>query len=356
MKGMMIDGQKLPWHLDRVLDWREGKVVVPVYVEMSPTARCNHRCSFCGLDFARGAATLPTDLVVRRLREMGRLGVRSVMFAGEGEPLLHPGLPEMVRAARKAGIDVALTTNGSRGTASLWRKLLPDLSWVKFSIDAGTASVHSLVHGVAPGEFQKVCDGVRHAVAIRREACVATTIGVQYLLVEENVGDVGKAVRLFDSIGVDYLVVKPFSPHPKMVAARKTRFDAAAIREVESEIRAARRPGGMDVVFRKDAFRAARASRPSQRHCHALPFWGYVDSDGGFHTCSVFLGDDRFRVGNIRRQTMRRILLGPERAASVAFGAASLKVGEECRTNCRMARINEFLDAVIDQPMHVNFI
>lgn len=151
-----IDGHKLLWHLDRVLEWQENRVIAPIYVEISPISSCNHNCIFCGIDFAMNPGfKLNTGILCKRLEEMGVLGVRSIMFAGEGEPLLHKDLPLFVKTAKEAGIDVSITTNGSLGNYALWKELLPYLTWIRFSVDAGTADVYANVHRVQQDAFHK---------------------------------------------------------------------------------------------------------------------------------------------------------------------------------------------------------
>ena len=47
---------------------------------------------------------------------------RHVHLQGWGEPLLHPRLPEMAKAAKAAGSDVGITTNGDL--------LEPAIDWI----------------------------------------------------------------------------------------------------------------------------------------------------------------------------------------------------------------------------------
>jgi len=98
----LIDGHKLFWHLDRVRQWQERRVIPPIYIEASPVSFCNHKCIFCGIDFAmKEKHRLETEIFCKRLKELGNLGMRSIMFAGEGEPLLHQDLAKFVQVAKK---------------------------------------------------------------------------------------------------------------------------------------------------------------------------------------------------------------------------------------------------------------
>ena len=69
---------------------------------MSLTDRCNLRCTYCmppeGLDWLPKVEVLTDDEIVRLVRiGVEQLGIREVRFTG-GEPLLRPGLVDIVAA------------------------------------------------------------------------------------------------------------------------------------------------------------------------------------------------------------------------------------------------------------------
>src|SRR3990167_7567079 len=110
MDKYLIDGHKLYWNLDRVVEWQEKRIIPPIYIEVSPVSYCNHKCIFCGLDFAKQKVIqLDSEIFCKQLKKMGQLGVRSIMYAGEGEPLLHKDLAKFVKITKENGIDVSIT-------------------------------------------------------------------------------------------------------------------------------------------------------------------------------------------------------------------------------------------------------
>jgi len=358
MDKYLIDGHKLFWHLDRVAIWQKKRIIPPVYVEVSPVSFCNHRCVFCGIDFARDTGLqLDTKVMCERLVEMGKIGVRSIMFAGEGEALFHKDLQTLIKTAKDAGIDVSITTNGSRGDYDFWKEILPSLTWVRFSVDAGTAGVYAKVHNVPEKSFGKTIKRIEDAVKIKKDHTLGVTIGVQFLIIEENLNNIEDALRLFNDLGVDYLSLKPYSLHPQMMNKKDVVYTKETMYYVQEILNKYKKDKTkMNIIFRKDAMERYMNREKNIKHCRALPFWGYISSKGDFYTCSVFIGDERFKAGNIYNEDMQNIIFGDARKNSIKYGAEILSIGEECRLNCRMARVNEFLEFLENKPEHVNFI
>lgn len=356
MDKYLIDNHKLYWHLDRVVEWQKSRIVTPIYVEVSPVGFCNNRCIFCGIDFAMDhKSQLDSTILCKRFREMGSLGVRSIMFAGEGEPLLHKDLKLLIKTAKEAGIDVSLTTNGNIGDYSLWKDILPYITWIRFSVDAGTPEVYSKIHCVHESWFEKTTNSIKDAVKVKKDLNLKTTIGVQFLIIDENLNDIDSAIRLFSGIGIDYLSLKPYSMHPKMTKKKNVIYTRKVLERVQKIIDKYNKIE-MNIIFRKSAMDKYMNGEKLFNHCKALPFWGYITSQGDFYTCSVFINDKRFNSGNIYEQDMQNILFGDMRKNSIAYGEKDLNIKDECRVNCRMARINEFLEFIDSKTEHVNFI
>ncbi|MBU24838.1 MAG: radical SAM protein [Gammaproteobacteria bacterium] len=360
-----IDSHKLIYHSERVAQWRESKSrwaraksVYPIYVEMSPVGACNHRCTFCAVDYIGYKANrLQTAVLEKRLPEMGRLGVKSIMFAGEGEPMLHKDISEHVLLCNASGIDVSFTTNATIITDKFVDRALEHTTWIKVSLNAGSKETYSRVHRTKESDFEKVVSNLKVLVTEKRSRSLHCTIGIQILLLPENSHEIEKLIHIArDEIGVDYLVVKPYSQHKYSETRIYEGMDYASFANLGKRLKAFNTEQ-FSVVFREETMRKCGEGENSRyKQCHATPyFWAYVMADGSVYGCSAYLLDERFQYGNINDNTFQEIWEGEQREENFNFINEKLDISN-CRTNCRMDEVNRYLDRVAQGKIEqVNF-
>lgn len=355
MDKYRIDSHKLHYHPERVAAWRQGENVYPLYMEISPAGCCNHRCLFCGLDFMEYQRTfLDTAMLKERLTELGRLGLKSAMYAGEGEPFLHKDMAELAVHTKAAGIDPAFTTNAVLMTPEVSKEILPHTSWIKVSFNAGTAETYAAIHRAAPSHFHKVLANLEAAVKLRRDNGLACTLGMQILLLPDNHGEIETLARTARDLGLDYLVVKPYSQHPQSKTRLFENTDYAFAEDLAERLEQYRTETFSPIV-RLNAIRKWQDKARTYTRCLGLPFWSYMDASGNIWGCSVFLSDERFLYGNVNEQTFQEIWEGPKRTQSMQWFNASFDPSQ-CRINCRMDVINSYLWDLANPPAHCNFI
>ncbi len=170
-----------------------GRVATDLRV--SVTDRCNLRCTYCmpaeGLPWLPGEAMLSDDELVRLIRvAVERLGVEEIRFTG-GEPLLRPGLTEIMRAttALRPRPQTSLTTNGIR----LDRLAQP-------LVAAGLNRVNVSVDTLDPVRFQRLTLRARHDEVLGglRAAADAGLVPVKLNTVLMRGVNDDEAVRLLD--------------------------------------------------------------------------------------------------------------------------------------------------------------
>ena len=73
------------------------------------------------------------------------------MFAGEGEPLLHPEISEFVNFTKEfGGIDTSFTTNAFKLSGQFVEKSLKNISWIKVSFNGGNRDTYASIHRTKP--------------------------------------------------------------------------------------------------------------------------------------------------------------------------------------------------------------
>lgn len=355
MDEFRIDSHKLMYHVKRVNDWLEGSDIFPIYAEVSPVGYCNHRCTYCALDYMEYQARyLPAELLKTRLTEMGRLGVKSIMYAGEGEPLLHKNITEIINHTKKSGIDVAVTSNGVLFNSKVIAGSLASISWIKISINGGTKETYAKIHRTKEEDFDTVIGNISEAVRFRRSHGLKSTIGMQMILLPENAHEAVLLAKKAKEIGADYLVIKSYSQHLKSLTEQYKNLKYSDYYHLGEELKKVN-GGGFNVVFRMNAMKKLETGRKSYAKCLALPFWTYIDAGGGVWGCSAYLGDGRFLFGDINTETFEAIWKGERRKKVMEFVARELDI-KECRENCRMDEVNRYLWELRNPGPHVNFI
>ncbi len=367
-----IDSHKLIYHPQRVSqwlaakdDWAAAKNVYPIYVEISPVGACNHRCTFCAVDYiGYQSRRLDATIMAGRLLEMGRLGVKSVMFAGEGEPLLHKQLPVMIEACAEAGIDVSITTNATVVSENFLQRALPHIAWIKASVNAGSAETYAKVHQTKASDFELALGNLRRIVEARDARGLKLVVGAQAVLLPENRHEmVDLARRCRDELGLDYLVVKPYSQHLASHTTQYQDIDYSEFMTLEAQLRA-ENSENFQVVFRGNTMRKTMrkhsdiGEQPARySRCSATPFfWAYVMADGDVYGCSAYLLDKKFQYGNLHETSFQEIWQSEARKTNFEFVNHGLDISD-CRANCRMDDINRYLDALRSGGVpHVNFI
>lgn len=355
MDKYRIDDHKLMYHIPRVHDWLLGKKTYPIYMEISPSGACNHRCRFCALDYmGYKNRFLETGRMLELLPELDRLGLKSLMFGGEGEPLLHRAIGALTKKARESGIDVSFTTNGVLLRNDIVSEILPFIEWIKVSCNAGSSETYAEIHRTKPADFDKVMANLSSAVKFKKDHELSCTIGMQLLLLPENSHEVVKLAGLARDIGLDYLVVKPYSQH---LSSKTKDYEDIRYEQylgLNNEL-AVFNTDRFQVVFRTATMEKWDAGGDKNCRCLALPFWSYLDSSGNVWGCSAYLGDQRFLYGNIYKNSFQDIWEGETRAESLRWVETELDACQ-CRINCRMDKINDYLWQLKNPPDHINFI
>lgn len=199
---------KLFLHADRIHDWLEGKMPIPITLELDLTLSCNDKCPFCPHAFAHQGRHLELDSIRRLLDDAARLGIRGLTITGGGEPLMHPQVLDIVRLIRTYPFSAGIITNAGRINAELADELVATFKWIRVSLDAASETSFQRVRGHR-GMAQRL-DRISLLVeAKRRYLRNACEIGSSFLTCSEVAEEIVEAAHLSRAIGFDYIQFKP---------------------------------------------------------------------------------------------------------------------------------------------------
>ena len=352
MGDLRLDSHKLIYHPERVAEWVKNKDCWPIEVEISPSGACNHRCIFCAVDYVGYQPNfLDKDVILNTIRQMAEHGLKSVICSGEGEPLLNKDLAEIVNTIKSYGVDVAMSSNGVLLTQEFVNEALKTFSWIRFSVASTEAVSYEKIHRGRPQDLGLVKDNLAYAAAYKKKHGLSTTLGVQCLLIRDNIAQVIDQAKELREIGVDYFTIKPYSQHLHSNNHFSVDYEEAlalekGLKQYETE--------RYKIYFRANAMKKMHHEK-SYTKCLGLPFMTHIDATGEVWPCIAHLGTPGMSYGNIYKQSIEEIWQGNQRK-QVEAKINGADINKICREACRLNEINKYLDELAHPGEHVNFI
>jgi radical SAM protein with 4Fe4S-binding SPASM domain len=155
------------------------RLLIPKQIDIEVTSRCDLRCKLCPtLDPAAQVADMPFDLfrsIINRIDFP-----TSIVPWLNGEPLLHPDYPQMIRLLNERGLRYYTTTNGMTNRPEVYEELLAPGTGcyqIIFSLDGLDNYTQQTAR---PGsDYSKIVDTIRHAFALRQKSKAQTDIAVK---------------------------------------------------------------------------------------------------------------------------------------------------------------------------------
>lgn len=351
-ENIRMDSHKLIYHPDVVARWMKGENIYPIELEIGLTNACNHRCIFCAVDYTGYQPDrIDSHVLNDNLKELAPRGVKSIIYAGEGEPLLHKDAPDIINYTKSLGIDAAVSTNGVLLTPEMSRACLKSLTWIRFSVAGITNEIYDRIQRGRQGDLDKVLYHMEEAVKVKRDHKLHTTIGVQLLLLPDNKDEIVQMGERLRKIGVDYFTIKPFSQHPQ--SRQILQVDYREMLALEKEVKDLQ-TDDYKVYFRAHSMQKLQCKR-EYKQCLALPFMVYIDAKGNLWPCIVFMGRDELKYGNLNEESFVDIWEGAHRREIVNY-FMQMDLEKNCRELCRLDEMNRYLDELKHPGEHVNFI
>ena len=348
-----LDGHKLSYHYKEVDNFLSGKPIYPIYVEISPVGNCNHHCLFCHYNYLGHQGKFPEGRMISLVEELSQNEVKSVVFAGTGEPTLHKDTFKAIRRAKALGLDVAMSTNGAILKEEDLYDIAKNLTWIRFSFNAGSAEDYAVVHKTKEKDYYKVLDNIKRLVEIKEEIGSSITIGAQFVLIPQNKNNVVNHAKRLKDIGIDYFSVKHFYDHDENEFKVEKNFlseDEYKNLEVESE-----KISDENFLFTVRDVDNLDTNRTYTK-CFGLEFIAYIREDGELYTCFSYQHEKKTSLGNIFENSFSEVWESKQKRDAIDFINDDIDKNS-CQPNCRHHQINKHLWELKHPSIeHVNFI
>jgi MoaA/NifB/PqqE/SkfB family radical SAM enzyme len=210
---LILDSHKLSYHYDRVESWEAGERIAPITVDMALTRACGAMCSFCYamVQEPQERSNIKTKEALDLLDDFAEVGVKGVSLISDGESTISKAYVPFIQHAAKIGIDVGNATNGWEWEPDKIEQVLPYLTWVRFTVAAGTPEGYSKIMFKGPEHtkvFDRAMSHIKYAVDLKKKLNLKVTLGIQMVLMPEFKNEIIPFAKLATQLGVDYGVIK----------------------------------------------------------------------------------------------------------------------------------------------------
>jgi MoaA/NifB/PqqE/SkfB family radical SAM enzyme len=334
LRQQLVDGETLYEMVRNPLAAVLPSIITPSpkFLTIAITAKCNLRCEGClyGREYMPGSE-LPTPVVKSVIRDAALAGMSTVRLYG-GEPLLHPGLPEMVKECGDVGITPFVSTNGVLLRRRLEALFASGLRIITFGYYGHGALYDSYVgRRGAWQQFESSVSEARDAYGADLKMHMSFVLNTRTCSISELdlAWDFARKHKLVFHVDLVHYSLPYFTEGPDR-SLQFTVSDKPRIREFVQRLESLRQE-------RPDLYSEPIASirsipdwllkGPNMRvPCDAYNMI-WVGADGSVRLCFV-----TFPMGNIHQTPLRELLFGAEHKRA-CLGAAKL----EC-PNCHCCR------------------
>lgn len=367
MSELILDGQKILWHKDRLEAWLAGERIAPITIDCALTRACTYRCIYCyGQLQANDEKKMTKDVIFRFLDDAAEIGVRAVSFVSDGESTCSSYFYDAVLRGKANGLDMAVGTCGYLLKKERLEEILPALAYLRFNISAAEPKRYAQIHGCEQKCFHQVISIIKECVRLKRSKGLPVTLGLQMVFLPSFSDQVIPLVKLGKELGVDYTVIKHCSDDENGslgVNYAKYKDCIDILKEAEKHSLAGYTVG---VKWSKILSEGKRC----YSQCYGPAFIMQFSGSGLVAPCGMLFNKKyaKYHIGNIAEKSFKEIYKSERYwevlrlIASDKFDARSM-----CGTLCLQHKVNEFLWDLKkgkakcawpsgEPPLHVNFI
>lgn len=341
---LILDGTKLPWHLDRVRAWERGERIAPITIDMALTRACNFACHFCyAMLQENDRKAISRNVMYDFLEDCASIGVRGISLVSDGESTISPAFVDTVVRGSELGLSMACGTNGFVLNRRKLETILPHLTYLRVNISAGERDRYAEIMGVRPDWFDRVVQNIRDMVEIKKSRGLAVTIGMQMVLMPQYKDQILPLARLGKELRPDYLVIKHCSDDEN--GSLGVEYEAYS--ELDGVLHEAEALSDDEYKVRVKWSKIKASGKRSYQRCYGAPFMLQISGSGLVAPCGMLFNEryKKFHMGNITETRFKDIWSSDQYWRVMSYLASpDFNAQKMCGSLCLQHKVNETLD------------
>lgn len=164
---------------------------------------CNLHCEMCAnwLLPKERRGSLSFQGFIRILDQFESHQTNSVVFIGEGEPLLNPDFVRMLKYAKNKGFETDLFTNGTLIDRSNVKDLVANLNQIHFSVDGAKKETYEAIRKGA--NFENTMNNISLFIKANKGYNSKVVTHIEFVYMALNRNEIVDIVSLAHKLGVD---------------------------------------------------------------------------------------------------------------------------------------------------------
>ena len=368
---LILDSHKLSFHMDRIKAWENGDKIAPVTVDMALTRACGSMCKFCyaTMQESQKRFGIKEHHALNLLDDFAEIGVKGVSLVSDGESTLSKSYATFIEHASSIGIDTGNATNGWEFGPEKSERVLPHLSWLRFTVAAGTPERYADIMYKGPEHtevFDKAIRNIKYAVEFKKKHNLSVTLGIQMVLMPEFKDEIIPFAQLGVDLGVDYAVIKHCSDDENNTLG----IDYSQYESMYNLIETAENLSNdvTQVIAKWDKLKDKGES--SYKRFYGPPFLLQISGSGLVAPSGMFFQatHSKLHIGNFTTDRFRDIynsdkywdamdyLASPNFDAQTMMGTLPIQHYISTALDNHLKGIEKIVPATGDNPLHVNFL
>ncbi|MFH1661481.1 MAG: radical SAM protein [Candidatus Falkowbacteria bacterium] len=307
------------------------------------TTKCDLGCSWCIDKYVLSNKEIPEKRMEELLNEFKKYGIRSVVYFGGGEPLMHNRISTILEKTNQLSIEYAINTNGILLKNEVAEIIAKTCSWIRISLDAASDEKYKELHK-GKNYFQKIIKNIKSLNKIKKG-----TVGTSFVVMENNINEIFESAKLIKNIGCDFIQFKPmYLPSIKNKRSLSKYVENLNIK-IKKELKKAKKledskfavlvTGSMNTLLSDQPVNQGK----SYTYCAAQQFIPLI-TPHGVYVCPNLRGSKKGRIGDILNDSFKEVWESKKRKNIIE----NINPSVDCSLTCLRHQINVIINSAVE--------